>query len=140
MVAEDALGAQFKYESPSERHGTSSLGYGHHSLQISIRAPFDVGQGGGQHLRVTPKGEMVPAGELVWQHPGGKILRADVTGIFQRRGVGTAMFEEAQRLASENPKIPQPRHSNDRTDAGDAWARKVGGRLPRRKKDVRYAV
>jgi GNAT superfamily N-acetyltransferase len=50
----------------------------------------------------------------------------------RRQGVATALWNEGHRLASENAKIPQPKHSPDRTDAGNAWAKSVGGKLPRR--------
>ena len=43
----------------------------------------------------------------------------EVDPQYQRQGIAT--------------KVPAPSHSKDRTDAGDAWARSVGGRLPRRK-------
>lgn len=46
----------------------------------------------------------------------------------QRRGIATEMFNVAiQRLGKE------PKHSSDRSDEGDAWARSVGGTLPRRR-------
>jgi GNAT superfamily N-acetyltransferase len=51
---------------------------------------------------------------------------------YQRQGIATAMWNEGHRLATENQRVPKPRHSPDRTDAGDAWAKRVGGPLPRR--------
>lgn len=71
-------------------------------------------------------------GYLVWNSD--KVVNIQVHGQFQRRGVGTAMWNEGHRVAEENARIPAPKHSADRTTAGDAWARSVGGRLPRRKK------
>jgi len=50
-----------------------------------------------------------------------------------RKGIATAMWEHGHRLAEENTHIPKPKHSSDRTREGDAWARSVGGHLPRRK-------
>jgi hypothetical protein len=50
----------------------------------------------------------------------------------QRQGVATALWHEGHRLASENPRVPAPKHSADRTTAGNEWAKSVGGRLPRR--------
>jgi hypothetical protein len=50
----------------------------------------------------------------------------------QRQGIASGMWNEGHRLASENARIPKPKHSPDRTHAGDAWARSVGGPLPRR--------
>ena len=70
-------------------------------------------------------------GDLLWNAKG--IRNVIVSPDQQRRGVATSLWNHAQTLASENAKIPQPKHSADRTAAGDAWARSVGGRLPRRK-------
>lgn len=67
---------------------------------------------------------------MVWNNRG--IQNIQVPPDHQRRGIGTAMWNEGQRIAEENQKVPAPKHSRDRTDAGDAWARSVGGRLPRR--------
>lgn len=70
-------------------------------------------------------------GSMLWNAQG--IRNVGVAEDQQRRGVATAMWHEGHRLAAENAKIPQPKHSKDRTKAGDAWARSVGGRLPRRR-------
>ena len=62
-----------------------------------------------------------------------KIRGIEVPATHQRQGVATALWNEGQRLAETNAKIPKPKHSPDRTNEGDAWARSVGGRLPRRR-------
>lgn len=77
-------------------------------------------------------GETKYAGHLLWSSK--QVRNIDVAPTMQRQGVATAMWNEGQRLASENARIPAPKHSPDRTNDGDAWARSVGGRLPRRKK------
>ncbi len=69
-------------------------------------------------------------GDMLWDSKG--IRNIGVPADQQRRGVATQLWQEGQRLSSENAKIPAPKHSADRTKAGDAWARSVGGRLPRR--------
>jgi hypothetical protein len=68
-----------------------------------------------------------PVGQMVW-HPKTKAI----TGITvdpenQREGIATAMWNMGQGIR------PKPVHSADRTRAGEAWAKSVGGRLPRRK-------
>lgn len=78
------------------------------------------------------KSTRVHLGSMYWNAKG--IVNVNVGEQHQRKGVATAMWNEGQRLASENARIPKPKHSPDRTTAGDAWARSVGGRLPRRKK------
>jgi hypothetical protein len=62
-----------------------------------------------------------------------EISNIGVSADQQRRGVATGMYQHAQQLAATNARIPAPKHSADRTTAGDAWARSVGGRLPRKK-------
>jgi hypothetical protein len=69
-------------------------------------------------------------GDMLWDAK--QIRNIGVGEQFQRRGVATSMWNEGQRLAEERG-IPAPKHSPDRTNAGDAWARSVGGRLPRKK-------
>jgi len=70
-------------------------------------------------------------GTMLWSSK--EIRNVTVPEDQQRRGVATAMWEEGHRLATENKRIPKPRHSADRTTAGNAWAKSVGGRLPRQK-------
>lgn len=73
-----------------------------------------------------------PLGRMLWNSRS--ILNIDVEPQQARRGVATSMWHEGHRLAEQNARIPKPKHSPDRTAMGDAWARSVGGRLPRRKK------
>jgi hypothetical protein len=72
-------------------------------------------------------------GNMVWNARGIEHVLVDPDS--QRQGIATAMWNEGQRLATENQRIPKPRHSPDRTNAGDAWARSVGGPLPRRRQN-----
>lgn len=51
----------------------------------------------------------------------------EVSPEHQRKGLASAMWNWAQDNAR-----PKPKHSRQRTDKGDAWARSVGGPLPRR--------
>jgi hypothetical protein len=69
-------------------------------------------------------------GRMLWNSRS--ILNIDVEPQQARRGVATAMWQEGHRLAEQHARIPKPKHSSDRTAMGDAWARSVGGRLPRR--------
>lgn len=47
-----------------------------------------------------------------------------VTPARRRQGIATALWNHAQSLPDP------PRHSNERSLAGDAWAKKMGGHLP----------
>lgn len=76
-------------------------------------------------------GEGNKIGHLRWNRR--EIGDVDVHEDFQGRGIATSMYRHAQSLAQQTKSIPTPKHSPDRTDAGDAWARSVGGRLPRRR-------
>jgi ribosomal protein S18 acetylase RimI-like enzyme len=71
-------------------------------------------------------------GFLRWSHKTGEISSIEVFGGHQRQGVATGLWNEAHRIAGETRGVKPPRHSPDRTDAGEAWARSLGGRLPRR--------
>ena len=133
MAAEDHLGVQFHYYRPGEDNPHSLYTTeGLHTITARMPVPFAVGQPN----RVTPAGTTHTVGEMQWKQKGGKIMRIDVPHIFQRQGVATGMYEEGKRLAAEHQRIPRPAHSADRTTEGQAWAKAVGGRLPRRLADV----
>lgn len=106
MPADDVLGLQFQYSTPE--YGES---YKTHAIEAL--------------------NEGAPIGKMEWSGRHG-IRKIDVEPEFARRGVATAMWNEAHRLAEQNARIPKPKHSPQRTEMGDAWARAVGGRLPRR--------
>lgn len=63
--------------------------------------------------------------------PRGHINEINVDPDLQRQGIGTALWNHAHELARQKV-IPVPKHSKQRTDEGDQWARKVGGPLPYR--------
>ena len=102
-------------------------------------------------IKATPKSmggsphHTVFAGELgntraslSWHHKTGEILDINVDPDIRREGVATAMYKHAQGLG-----VVKPRHSSDRTDAGDAWAKSTGNRVPPRKQrgpDPEYYV
>lgn len=55
-----------------------------------------------------------------------RIEGIDVVPDHQRRGLATAMWEMGQDAR------PRAKHSAQRTDAGEAWSKAVGGSRPRR--------
>ena len=67
----------------------------------------------------------LPFAKLVWEVDTGEVLHIGVNADHRRQGVATALWNEAQRYGAI-------RHSAYRTDDGDAFARAVGGVLPRR--------
>ena len=63
-------------------------------------------------------------GEMIWNR--NKVVNISVPNDQQRQGIATRLWSHAQEVASSNAKIPAPKHSPDRTNAG--------GRLPRRQR------
>jgi len=89
-----------------------------------LRHEVDDATGGKpQHVIRAFSGEK-DIGHMRWNPK--EILGVDISPEHRRKGVATEMWNMGQGLR------PKPKHSSDRTDEGDAWARSVGGRLPRR--------
>ena len=65
-------------------------------------------------------------GELNWYGTTGTIHHIGVEDGYMRQGIATAMWQWGQEMR------PRPKHSGDRTTQGDAWARSVGGPIPRK--------
>ena len=73
-----------------------------------------------------------PMASMSWSHKTGEIHGIHTAPEHQRQGLASTLWQEGHRLANETRGVPTPRHSAQRTRAGDAWAKSVGGRLPRR--------
>ena len=72
-------------------------------------------------------------GELEWHSRGNRsISNLFVEGNYRRQGVATGMWQHAHEVAKTTRGVQPPRHSADRTDAGDAWAKSVSKRVPPR--------
>jgi GNAT superfamily N-acetyltransferase len=71
-------------------------------------------------------------GSIRWHHKTGEIVGVDTHSEFRRQGVATAALGKARQIASETRGVVRPRHSADRTELGEKWARSLGERLPRR--------
>lgn len=72
-------------------------------------------------------------GWMQWRDDTGKIEHIMVNNDRRRQGIATAMWNRAHQLSQER-NIPAPQHSSQRTPSGDAWAKAVGGPVPRLKK------
>ena len=72
-------------------------------------------------------------GWMQWRDEDGRIEHISVNNDMRRQGIATAMWNRAHQL-SEERGIPAPQHSPIRTTEGDAWAKKVGGNIPRLRK------
>lgn len=84
---------------------------------------------------ITPDpvwGAMLNRGWMQWREDTGEVQHVSVVGYSRRQGVATTLWNRAHRLAEERG-ITAPQHSPARTKEGDAWAKSVGGDLPKRK-------
>ncbi len=108
MAADEHLGPQFEYV------GTEDW-------------TFPGGHGGAWHRVVAKVGDE-EVGDLMWNAE--RVGGLSVDEAHRRKGIATGLWNEAHRVAAEREGVQPPRHSPERTDAGDAWARSVGGTLP----------
>lgn len=109
MAAHESLSDyQFKFEKVSER--------GWHRV-----------------IAETKDGDYV--GHLKWNSRNNNYIRdVFVEANHRRQGVATAMFNYAHEVAKTTRGVQPPKHSPDRTDDGDAWAKSMGKRIPKRLK------
>ncbi len=71
-----------------------------------------------------------PVASISWHHHTGEIM-----GVYsneRRQGIATELLRRARNIAANTYGVVSPKHSKDRTNAGDAWAKSLGERLPRR--------
>lgn len=103
-----------------------------HGVQFSYRhyPPSEGGVSFSQHRVAANVGD-AEIGHMSWSNRGMHFIGVD--DRYQRQGVATALWNEGHRIARQSSSVVKPAHTGDRTDSGDAWARSVGGRLPRRK-------
>jgi GNAT superfamily N-acetyltransferase len=117
MAAQDNLGRQFSY-------------------QMSF-TPSDMGE----HHKVTARLGETRVGFMKWDPDNGVIKDIQVHPEHRRKGVATAMWNFAQsQVKPQTPgvdyadDVKAPQHSTERTPEGDAWAKSVGGRIPKQTK------
>lgn len=68
-------------------------------------------------------------GYIEWDTDSGEVEKVYVGEPFRRLGVGTYLWELATEWAEKNDEVA-PEHSSRRSEAGDAYARSIGGRVP----------
>jgi hypothetical protein len=69
---------------------------------------------------------------VLWWAGSGTVRRVLVSARFRRNGIATELWRRAHKLANLGV-VSRPRHSVIRSFEGDAWARAVGGHVPRTK-------
>lgn len=74
-------------------------------------------------------------GFIIWEIDGGEVSRIYVGDKLRRHGIGTYIWETATEMSEENG-WDVPEHSSSRTEEGDAFARSIGGYIPRLVDDV----
>lgn len=74
-------------------------------------------------------------GQLSWHPESGEILSLEVKKEHRRKGVATSLYNFAHQTASKQGLVA-PKHSAERTEEGDAWAKSVGDKLPPLKKNI----
>lgn len=100
------------------------------SVLSNIQFSYDPPEMGREYHRIQAlEGDEI-RGQMHWDTKG--VRNIGVVPTHQRQGLATAMWNEGMNRAGG--RVPMPKHSADRTDAGDAWARSVGGKLPRRQR------
>jgi len=82
--------------------------------------------------RVVAKQGNTPVAQLSWKPRTGEISDVFVEKPLRRQGLATEMFKRAHHFSSQFEGVVSPRHSEHRTEEGDAWAKAVGGDLPER--------
>jgi len=70
-------------------------------------------------------------GHIDWNNRTGAISNIMTAHKMRGLGVATTLFDKANKLSADTG-IKAPIHSRDRTDKGEAWAKSVGGDLPKR--------
>lgn len=83
----------------------------------------------GHHILSASTGNNKPLGLMTWNK--GVVGNVEVfdPDKWGRRGMATQMWQKANEIT------PGLRHSNNRSDMGDAWVKKVGGQAPERMQD-----
>ena len=85
---------------------------------------IDDGNPQGSHTLRASTGNGRLLGIMSWKN--GMVGSVSVKENWQRQGMASQMWQRASEIT------PGLSHSGNRTDDGDAWARKVGGPLPPR--------
>ena len=97
-------------------------------FKFTKAAPGSMGKDLDEYHRLDVLGT---GSSMLWHHKTGVIGNIGVPEDQQRRGIATQMWQEGHRIAGETRGVRAPRHSTDRTKAGDAWARSVSKRVPK---------
>jgi GNAT superfamily N-acetyltransferase len=131
MPAHEHLGAQFVFHAANPRemggvshHTVEAWAPEHAGTEWAQAHPAERGRWEGSSVDPGHR----PMSSLSWHHKTGEIKGVYTAPEHQRQGLASALHADAGQRG-----VVAPKHSADRTTSGDAWARSVGGRLPRRR-------
>lgn len=109
--------AELPPHNPGEHRNLSGVQFRHFAGDTSVQHSLSATNSEGMHL-----------GDIKWNGKTGRVNMVYVHPDYRGLGVGTSLWERANNL-SKMHGTPMLQHSSDRTIAGDAWARTVGGKL-----------
>lgn len=77
-------------------------------------------------------------GHMQWHPVTGELHDLFVEANVRRRGIATEMWKFAHKVAKNAGGTVAPRHSTNRTNDGNSWAKSVSRNVPRRKYRMYY--
>ena len=89
---------------------------------------FTQGGSGLPHVLQVNK-EDEPVAHMQWNPDKGEIADIHVEEPYRRQGIATSMWNKSQQWSADKG-LTSPVHNPKRTEAGDAWAKSVGGSVP----------
>lgn len=84
----------------------------------------------GHDLHFVDAGDDADHGHIAWDKRSGRVDQIFVPEHLRRQGIATQLWDTAHSVA-EQKGLVHPVHSDARTPEGDAWAKSVGGKLPK---------
>jgi 8-oxo-dGTP pyrophosphatase MutT (NUDIX family)/GNAT superfamily N-acetyltransferase len=106
---------------------------GGHTFKFVKANPREMGGSSLHELRAYPEDQPdYNSGSIRWSYKSGEIAGVDVQPQYRRQGLATELLDQARQVAATTRGVTAPRHSEQRTNEGEAWARSTGDRLPRR--------
>ncbi len=118
---------QFKYSAPSTKGF-----FAYHQIQAiapEATRSEDLVTPTGKIINRGGKGQVV--GTIQWHPRSGDVNWVRTHQDYRGLGIATTLWEKATKLSAD-AGIKAPQHSRHRTDEGNAWAKSVGGKMPRR--------
>lgn len=91
--------------------------------------PYNLPQFDWSH-QVVASHENRQIAQISWKPRSGEIKDIFVEKPYRRQGLASELFRRAHHMSTQFDDVVPPRHSEHRTEEGDAWAKAVGGEVP----------